>query len=66
LVVESDNLTSVWTSTSPGNIFPAVNFTNGTGTFINSFVPDARRAVITSATTFNLIGDQRAMYAVVW
>ncbi|KAJ6520723.1 hypothetical protein B0H19DRAFT_1066542 [Mycena capillaripes] len=61
--IDLANITSLATSGFPG--LTAVNFTNGTGSFIGSLASDEGQAVITSATTFNLTGDQTAMYAVV-
>ncbi|KAJ6494565.1 hypothetical protein C8R45DRAFT_927745 [Mycena sanguinolenta] len=45
---------------------PAVEFNpDGTGSFIGTIPSTTNQAVITSATSFNLTGDQTAMYAFV-
>ncbi|KAF7374097.1 hypothetical protein MSAN_00290800 [Mycena sanguinolenta] len=60
---DSPDLSSAGTALLDG--LPAVEFANGSGSFIGSSAPTINQTVITGATTFNLTGDQTAMYAFV-
>lgn len=62
---ENATLASLWSTTFPGRALPAVNITNGTGSFIDTFTSTSSQAVITSEPTLKLVGNQTSMYAVV-